>query len=255
MRLVLAALFLAACSTDTFVSPDAATESGTADAGPDAPACTPQLHACGANALCANFDDGTTGGFTGYTVGAASATVSPALFVSCPNGLATRLDTIDAGATDFFGGVVGSLTVGTPQDVNAKLAVQVVLPPKPPGEVLVFMSIAANQNASTSVSLSYISGEWQLRAGSTSTSLDPLTGSWNPITLKVHFTAGTGNNGSAELDFVNSSNQPDTKNIGLQPLSVQSISSVNATFGVGTLTATTDPTLVTYDDAVFSLGL
>ena len=255
MRLVLAALFLAACSNDTFVSPDAAIDSGSADAASDALACTPQAHSCGTNAVCANFDDGTTGGFTAYVVGAASETVSPAFFVSCPNGLETKLDTIDGGAGYFFGGVVGSIDVPSATDVTAKLVTEVVLPSQPAGDFLFFISIAANQNTATSVSLAFTSGAWQLRAGGNSSSIDPLTGDWNPVTLKVHFTAGgTGSNGSAELDYLDSQKAPQQKTVSVQTLSVANITSVQTTFGVGTIAGTSAPTLATYDDAVFSLN-
>ena len=255
MRLIFAALVLAGCSNDTFVSPDAGTDSGAVEAGSDAQACTPHAQGCASNAVCASFDDGTTGGFTAYVVGAASETVSPTLYVSCPNGLATRLDTIDAGPTDFFGGVVGSLSVPSTSDVTAKLTTEVVLPSNPAGGFLFFFSIAANQNTATSVSLAFISGTWQLRAGGNSASLDPLTGDWNPVTLKVHFTAGSsGTDGSAEIDYLDSSKSPQQKNVSIQTLNVASITSVQTTFGVGTLGGTTAPTLATYDDAVFSLN-
>ena len=254
MKLVFATLLLAACSSDTFVAPDASTDAAI-DRGDEAPVCQHSTQACPANALCADFDDGSTGGFTKYVVGAAGAAVSPDVFVSCPNGLATTLDAIDAGATDVFGGVVGSVSLTSSVDVHGSLSVQVVLPPKPAGEFLFFLSIGANHDSATGVGLAYLNGEWQLRGGNNSTSVDPLTGAWNPITLKVHFTSGgTGTNGSAELDYLDSSSQTQVKNLSLPPLALAGVTSLDGTFGIGTLTSTSGPMLVTYDDATLSLG-
>ena len=258
MKLVFATLVLAACSSDTFVAPDAATdvatEAGPIDGGDEAPVCQHSTQTCPSNAVCADFDNGTTGGFVKYVVGAASADVSPDLYNSCPNGLATTLDAIDAGATDVFGGVVGSVSLNSSVDVHGTLSVQVVLPAKPTGGYLFFFSIGANHDPATGVGLVYVNGEWQLRMGNNSTSLDPLTGAWNPITLKVHFTSGgTGTNGSAELDFLDSSSQQQNKTLSLQPLAIAGVTSLDGTFGVGTLSST-GPLLVTYDDATLSLG-
>jgi hypothetical protein len=252
------ALFTA-CSTDTFVTPDAS-GGGDTGGGDAVTTCTPSFCASQTTTTCNDFDTDTTPtkwfddptNSGNIAVGTTQSTTT-----SCPSALQVTMPAMAQAAVgaEPHGYVVTVL--GNPGDVTVNL--DAYIPNIPNGDAgiadgVVLFSLRATVDGTWSVRLER-SGDtaWFLRVhqGTNNGQNAPVTNirtdAWNHMTLTVHYKDDS--TGSASLTYQTQSNGQQTANVSNQPTLPNTGAQEVSSFAVGAaaLTAISQSYTFLYD--------
>jgi hypothetical protein len=201
-------LVAASCSTDPFLTPDAALDAAT-DASLDAPRdapdnevtvsdvvvdapCAPVMPSC-PGALCTNFDVSPTyGPFQPDTSGSgASQSVVSKLFVSCPSSFFAALMGVQTNVDHAW--ITANSAIKDTSKVHAVIDLDLWL--DTPVGAFTFVKVSAGTGTNVSFGVNADSMSWYVYSESSGTG-QPLTSPprlnvWNHVTLAVMFSAGS----------------------------------------------------------------
>lgn len=257
MRFTLLFLGLAACSTDTFATSDAATDGetdGTAsvDGGGDGMSCPPPP-SCTASQQCTTFDDAVApfGVFNNTSMGGGMVGITTDHFVTCPAGMLASLPPTN-GARATIGSTVGISPVAA---VMVTLEVDAFLPTAVPGNVS-FLAVGAAVDQSGVGLGAGVSGYYlfvQASGQAMPLTALPKLGAWNHIRLDVTFSADN-SMGSALVTYDTDTQGRKSAQVKNSTLPGGSGAPSNVSAEVGPNPETTLPSVIVayYDDVVFT---
>jgi hypothetical protein len=226
-------LFLAGCSTDTFIGADGGGDDARAEAS-----CASAFCANTQATSCNDFDE-TANGWTndstiGFTMGTTQSTST-----SCPSALQIIMPSMPANVGEPHAYAIGAL--GAPGDVTVVLdALLPNIPITDSGFVdgVAFFALRATTDGGWSVRLER-SGDtaWFLRSHQGLTTVNStsvpnlLTEVWNHMTLIVHYATDSG--GTASLTYQTSGTNTNTVTINGHPTLPNTGASQVTSFAVG----------------------
>jgi hypothetical protein len=257
-------LVLVGCSTDPFLTPDAAPLDASPDIGDVAvgdvsisdvavdSGCQNMMTTCSAGAECTSFDVTNGNPLTPFIVEATSngtVGITQTHAVSCPNGLAASLAPM--AAVGDHAQIGADLPVGNTTFYHATLVTDVWLPANITG--VYFLRLAAKTGSG--VLFGVDSTGWYLMAeasGQRTAITTPIIGTWNHVVLQVVF-SDVSTIGSVSFTYNTSNMMGYTTPLwNTQTSTSPTVSAYHADLGVFAMTPLTPAVGAYYDDVVFA---